>query len=84
MPPGQWLIVPGLYLTAGLGYYYSSGTGPGIDRAAGYAYGNAGLAYEWRHWRVDADYFLTQADAEKLFPYPVDDHHLAATLSWRF
>ena len=80
----QWLIAPGLYVTGGVGYYYSTGTGPGIEAAAGYAYGNAGLAYEWRRWRLDVGYFLTQADAEKLFPYPIADHRVAATLSWRF
>jgi len=81
---GQWLIVPGVFLTAGAGYYYSSGTGPGILRSVGYAYGNAGLAWEWRNWRVDVGYFLTQPDAEKLFPYPSADRRAAATLTWRF
>ena len=80
----QWLILPGLYVTAGAGYYYSSGTGPGIEAAAGYAYGNAGLAYEWRAFRIDVGYFLTQKDAAKLFPYPIADQHVAGTVSWRF
>lgn len=81
---GQWLITPGLFLTAGAGYYYSTGTGPGIFESVGYAYGNAGLAYEWRNWRVDVGYFLTQRDAQKLFPYPSADQRVAGTLTWRF
>src|SRR5262249_28276720 len=59
----QWLIAPGLYVTGGAGYYYSTGTGPGIETTVSYAYGNAGLAYEWRAWRVDVGYFLTQGEA---------------------
>jgi len=81
---GQWLITPGWYLTAGAGYYYSTGSGPGIFRAVGYAYGNAGLAWEWRNWRVDVGYFLTQRDEEKLFPYPSADQRVAGTVTWRF
>lgn len=81
---GQWLIAPGLYVTGGAGYYYSMGTGPGIDTSVSYAYGNVGLAYEWRRWRLDVGYFLTQADAAKLFPYPSADHRVAGTVTWRF
>ncbi len=81
---GQWLILPGLFVTGGVGYYYSSGTGPGIEAAAGYAYGNAGLAWEWRRFRVDVGYFLTQKDAAKLFPYPLADQQVAGTVTWRF
>lgn len=81
---GQWLIAPGLYVTGGAGYYYSMGTGPGIEATASYGYGNVGLAYEWRRWRLDVGYFLTQADAAKLFPYPIADHRVAGTITWRF
>ncbi|HEX4389006.1 MAG TPA: TorF family putative porin [Steroidobacteraceae bacterium] len=80
----QWLLVSDLFFTAGAGYYYSTGTGPGIERATGYAYGNVGLAYEHRAWRLDVGYFLTQEAAQRSFPYPVATHKFAATLAWRF
>jgi uncharacterized protein (TIGR02001 family) len=80
----QWLIGGGFFLTAGAGYYYSTGTGPGIERATGYLYGNAGLAYEYRRWRVDVSYFFAQEAAQRLFPYPTADNRVAATLTWRF
>jgi uncharacterized protein (TIGR02001 family) len=51
----------------------------------GYAYGNVGLAYEWRSVRLDVAYFLTQKGrATQLQPYPTADNHVAGTLSWRF
>jgi uncharacterized protein (TIGR02001 family) len=81
---GQWAIAGGLFATAGAGYYRSLGTGPGIARATGYAYGDLGLAYEWRRWRIDAGYFLVQNAAIRSSPYPVDNRHFAGTLSWRF
>ena len=81
---GQWGIAGGLFATAGAGYYRSLGTGAGLQRATGYAYGNAGLAYEWRRWRADVGYFLVQRAAIRSSPYPVDNHHWAGTLSWRF
>ncbi len=81
---GQWALTPQWLLTAGAGYYYSSGTGPGINRATGYAYGNLGAAYEWRAWRLDVGYFLAQDAARRIFPYPVASQHVAATLSWHF
>ena len=80
----QWLLVGDLYFTAGAGYYYSTGTGEGIERATGYAYGNAGFAYEHRGWRLDVGYFLTQEAAERSFPYPIATQKFAATLAWRF
>lgn len=80
----QWLIGNGFYLNAGAGYYYSTGTGTGIERATGYAYGNAGLAYEYRGWRLDVGYFFAQEAAARLFPYPTADERVAVTLSWRF
>ena len=81
---GQWLIVDGFFLTGGAGYYHSSGSGPGIRAANGYAYGNAGVAYEYRHWRIDVGYFLAQYKARELFPYPMASDRVAATLTWRF
>lgn len=80
----QWLVVNRLFLTAGVGYYYSTGTGEGIERATGYAYGNAGLACEYGRWRLDVGYFFAQTAAERLFPYPTADERVAATLTWRF
>lgn len=85
---GQWLIGRGLFVTGGAGYYYSSGTVPaGIadDRpASGYAYGNVGLAFEERHWRLEVGYFLAQNRAEDLFPYPPVNRQVAGTVSWHF
>ncbi len=80
----QWLIWRRVFLTAGAGYYYSPGTGPGIDRATGYAYGNAGAACEYRSLRLEVGYFFAQYAAERSFPYPVAASRVAATLSWRF
>lgn len=80
----QWLIGNGFFLTAGAGYYYSTGTGPGIERATGYAYGNAGFAFEYRRWRLDVGYFFAQEAARRLFPYPTADQRVAATVAWRF
>ena len=80
----QWELVSDLFFTAGAGYYHSTGTGPGVERATGYAYGNVGLAYERRAWRLDVGYFLTQEAAERSFPYPVATQKFAATLTWRF
>ncbi len=85
---GQWLIGKGLFVTGGVGYYLFSGSSdwPATRQPSlGYAYGNVGLAYEWRNWRLDVDYFLTQnAAAQALFPYPVANNRIAGTLSWRF
>jgi len=85
---GQWLVIGlaqgGLFLTGSAGYYYASGTGSGYAVANHYAYGNAGLAVEFRRWRLDVGYFLTQARAEQLTPYPVANDRFAGTLSWRF
>ena len=84
---GQWLIANGFFVTAGAGYYLFTGTDsmPVRHPSIGYAYGNLGLAYEWRSLRLDAGYFLTQkADARRLFPYPTANDHFAGTLSWRF
>lgn len=79
----QWLIFEGFFLTGSAGYYYSTGTGAGIQAAVGYWYGSAGLAYEYRRWRLDVGYFATQDKAQELFPYPLGSH-FAGTLVWRF
>jgi uncharacterized protein (TIGR02001 family) len=82
---GQWLLgLEGLFATGGVGYYYANGTGPGIAAGGGYAYGNVGLAFEHRPWRIDVGYFVAQDAARRLTPYPVPHDHLAATLAWRF
>jgi uncharacterized protein (TIGR02001 family) len=80
----QWLLWEHVYLTAGAGYYRTEGTGPGIERATGYAYGNAGAAYERGRWRLDVGYFITQDAADRSFPYPTADQQFAATLAWHF
>jgi Bacterial protein of unknown function (Gcw_chp) len=96
---GQWLLpVEGLFVTGGAGYYYASriapdiGTGydyagrsgPDIGAGGGYAYGNAGLAFEHRHWRLDVGYFVAQGKARQLIPYPVPSDRLAGSVVWRF
>ena len=81
---GQWLIGEGLFVTGGAGYYRSSGTGPGRLAATGYPYGNVGLAFERRRWRVDVGYFLAGRQAQELLPYPVANHRVAGTVSWHF
>ncbi len=81
---GQYLLGREFYLTAGIGYYRSQGTGSGKERATGYAYGNAGVAWEHGSIRADLGYFLTQAAAERSFPYPTAQHKFAGTVSWRF
>ena len=81
----QWLIGHGFFLIAGAGYYRSTGTGPGIERATGYGYGNAGIAFEYRSWRIDVGYFLAdEKRARKSMPYPIANDRIAATLVWRF
>ncbi len=85
---GQWLLLDrllggGLYLTAAVGYYYASRPDHRPAPAVDYLYGNAGLALEWRRWRVDLGYFAAQRQANELFPYPVAKR-LAGTVSWQF
>ncbi len=81
---GQWALGKGFLLTAGAGYYRSQGPDSGIDRATGYGYGNAGIAWEHGAWRLDAGYFVTQEAARRLSPYPIAEHKLAGTVSLRF
>jgi uncharacterized protein (TIGR02001 family) len=82
---GQWLIANGFFVTGGTGYYFFTGSSlhPHVVNT-GYAYGNVGLAYEWRSLRLDVGYYLTQAKGQRLFPYPSADNRVAGTLSWRF
>jgi uncharacterized protein (TIGR02001 family) len=81
---GQWLIANALFLTGGIGYYYFTGSPAHHQANTGYAYGNVGLAYEWRGWRLDVGFFMTQYKAERLVPYRLADDRVAGTLSWRF
>jgi hypothetical protein len=79
---GQWLLAGGLFATAGAGYYYASAAG--WEPAAGYVYGNAGCAFEYRSFRVEVGYYFAQQEAQEIFPYPAPRRHVAGTLSWRF
>ena len=85
---GQWLVRQellggGLYVTAAVGYYYSSRPDHQPPGGFGYLYGNAGLALAWRRWRIDVGYFAGQSRGSELFPYPVANR-LAGTVSWQF
>ncbi len=80
----QWLLHAGLFLTGGAGYYRATGTGPGIEAANGYAYGNVGVAFEYRRWRMDVGYYLTQEKAQQLMPYPGANSRFAGSVIWRF
>lgn len=83
---GQWLIANGFFVTGGAGYYLFTGSSTDRQPSIGYAYGNIGLAYEWRNLRLDVGFFLTQKSkaAEDLFAYPTVNDRFAGTLSWRF
>ena len=83
---GQWLLARGFFVTAGVGYYLFKGSDSTSvpSPTTGYAYGNVGLAYEWRRWRVDVGYFLTQNRATSLLPYPSANDRFAGTLNWSF
>lgn len=80
----QWLLYKGLFVTGGAGYYYATGTGPGIEAANGYPYGNVGLAWEHRHWRIEVGYYLTGDKARQVMPYPSADERVAGSVIWRF
>jgi uncharacterized protein (TIGR02001 family) len=69
-------LIGRLALTAGAGYYTSDETG--------YAFGNVGLAYEFKSLRVDAGYYVAQDHAQALFPYGRAGSRYAATVSWHF
>ncbi|MGH7749263.1 MAG: hypothetical protein ACREQ5_31530, partial [Candidatus Dormibacteria bacterium] len=86
---GQWLLAEGLlggglYATAGAGYYHSGRPDSEPPAAIDYLYGNAGLAFQRRGWRIDAGYFVAQTRAAQVFPYPVANRRFAATVSWEF
>jgi uncharacterized protein (TIGR02001 family) len=72
----QLPVVGRLFFTAGAGYYTSDSTG--------YAYGNAGLAYEFKSLRLDAGYFVAQDRAQTLFPYGRAGSRFAGSVSWHF
>jgi uncharacterized protein (TIGR02001 family) len=80
----QWLLYKGLFLTGGVGYYHVTGTGPGIEAAYGYPYGNVGIAWEHRRWRIDLGYYLTGDKARVLMPYPSANDRVAGSIAWRF
>jgi len=80
----QWLLYRGFFLAGGVGYYHVTGTGPGIQAANGYAYGNVGIAWEHRRWRIELGYYLTGDKAQVLMPYPSADDHVAGSIVWRF
>jgi uncharacterized protein (TIGR02001 family) len=72
----QLPLVGRLFLTAGAGYYTSDSTG--------YAFGNAGLGFEFKRLRVDAGYYVAQDRARALFPYGRAGSRFAGTVSWHF
>jgi uncharacterized protein (TIGR02001 family) len=65
-----------LALAGGAGYYTSDDDG--------YAFGNLGLAFEFKRLRVDAGYYVAQKHAQSLFPYGRAGSRYAATVSWHF
>ena len=80
----QWLVYDGFFLTGGAGYYHLTGTGPGIEAPNGYAYGNVGIAWEHRRWRIDLGYYRTGEKAQVLMPYPSANDRFAGSIAWRF
>jgi uncharacterized protein (TIGR02001 family) len=72
----QLPIVGRLFVTAGAGYYTSDG--------ADYAYGNAGLAFEFKSLRLEAGYYAAQDRARTLFPYGRAGNRFAGSVSWHF
>jgi uncharacterized protein (TIGR02001 family) len=65
-----------LFAVAGAGYYTSDDTG--------YAYGNAGLAFEYKSLRLEAGYYFAQDRAQNLFPYGRAGSRFAGTILWHF
>ena len=72
----QLPLIGRLFLTAGAGYYTSDETG--------YAFGNAGLGFEFKSLRIEAGYYLAQKRAWALFPYGRAGSRFAGTVSWHF
>jgi uncharacterized protein (TIGR02001 family) len=65
-----------LFAVGGAGYYTSDSTG--------YAYGNAGLAFEYKSLRFEVGYYLAQDRARNLFPYGRAGSRFAGTVLWHF
>ena len=76
----QLPFVGRLFLTAGIGYY-QIGSG---DDGLGYAYGNGGLAFQYKSLRIDGGYYVTQAHAQAQYPWGWARNRLAGTVSWHF
>ena len=72
----QLPLVGRLFLTVGAGYYTSDSTG--------YAFGNAGLGFEFKRLRIDAGYYVAQDHARMLFPYGRAGSRFAGTVSLHF
>ncbi|HET9388612.1 MAG TPA: TorF family putative porin [Steroidobacteraceae bacterium] len=72
-------LVGRLFATGGVGYYTL--TGPD---GSSYAYGNGGMAFEYKAWRIDAAYYVTQVRSQYLFPYGEARNRFAVTVSWHF
>jgi uncharacterized protein (TIGR02001 family) len=73
-------LIGRLLFTAAIGYYTVDHGPEGI----GYAYGNSGLAFEYRSLRVDAGYYVLQKHAQDQFPYGRARDRIAGTISWHF
>lgn len=69
-------ILGRLFATGGVGYYTTDDTG--------YAYGNAGLAFEFNSLRLEAGYYVAQDHAQDLFPYGRAGNRFAAAVLWHF
>lgn len=69
-------LVGRLAFTAGAGYY--------TTEEDGYAFGNAGLAFEFKSLRVDAGYYGAADHAARLFPYGRAGKRFAANVNWHF
>jgi uncharacterized protein (TIGR02001 family) len=76
----QLPLIGRLLFTAGMGYYQVGSGSEGM----GYAYGNSGLAFEYKNLRFDVGYYLTQERAQPQFPYGRARDRIAGTLSWHF
>jgi uncharacterized protein (TIGR02001 family) len=76
----QLPLVGRLLFTAGLGYYTVGNGAESLD----YAYGNAGLAFEYKSLRIDAGYYAVQKHAQDQYPYGRARDRIAGTLSWHF
>jgi uncharacterized protein (TIGR02001 family) len=76
---GQLPLVGRFFATGGVGYYSLEG-----PDGTGYAYGNIGVAFEYKALRIDAGFYVTQARAQELFPYGQASNRVAGTISWHF